>query len=180
MSCRVRFTAAVSLAAAMGLIFAAAQNTPTFPSPVQLEPATAGIEVEVVDPVGALILNAKVTLIDPDGNRVLNSVTDSNGRVRFPNQPAGSYAVLVESKGFKTVRLSVDVPTHRVIRVMLPLYRGGGGPVTCTSCDVPTTTSSLENRLPPDPSPGKVTHSPVPRRNPVARFFSGIRHKLGF
>ena len=57
----------------------------------------------VLDPSGAGVPNAKVTVTNTDRNVVVRSVTtDSTGTYSVPNIPVGTYSVKVEANGFKS------------------------------------------------------------------------------
>jgi len=60
----------------------------------------------VVDPAGAVIPSATVTLTNQDTAAVHNVTTDSSGLFRVTDIFAGNYSVKVEAKGFKTYTVS--------------------------------------------------------------------------
>jgi len=64
----------------------------------------------VVDPSGAVVPNAKVTVTQPDSGAVRNVMTDSTGRWVVSNLSSGNVEVAVFSQGFKRVvqRFSYD------------------------------------------------------------------------
>jgi hypothetical protein len=169
----------------MGLSFAAAQNAPAPPSLVQIESAKDGIEVEVVDTTGAVIPNTDVILIGPSGE--FKGVTSSSGRVHFPKQPQGRYAVHVNARGFKITKAVVDVPalTNVELKVRLAVSVAVMGeiitveslPLEHTTINVPSSIEEPQS-TPPSAMP-RPTSTPAPRRNPLTRFFSSIGHKLG-
>ncbi|MFN8000772.1 MAG: TonB-dependent receptor [Acidobacteriota bacterium] len=59
------------------------------------------INGRVVDPAGAAIANAKVTIVGPTGDRTVNA--NSEGEFDVPNLAPGVYTVKAEQNGFKTV-----------------------------------------------------------------------------
>jgi len=176
------------LLAAMGLSLASAQNTTAASSPKQTEPAKYDAEVVVTDKQGAVIPNANVSLVDPGNERKINSnITDSMGRAHLLSLLAGNYMVEVSASRFQTAREFIDVPSQSEISVTLfidpdPGLIGYQGPGPFPpGIDVITSTLEDQLPLPPIPSPAAAQEpAPVPRRNPVARFFSAIGHKLGF
>jgi hypothetical protein len=180
----MRFVAGVVLAAAMGLSLASAQKAPATLQLVQIEPAKYDVEVVVVDPSGAVISHANVSLTEPsDKGELKSDVTDSAGRAHFQSQLAGKYTMQVSARGFQAAKKSLDVPSQGEVKVAL-----SPGPPEII-CRIPsdlrteTITSTLGNQLPlpPIPTPAAAPELAIaPRRNPVARFFSGIGHKLGF
>ena len=57
----------------------------------------------ILDPTGAAVPNAKVTVTNTDRNQVIRTVTsDVNGVYSAPLLPVGTYSVKVEVSGFKT------------------------------------------------------------------------------
>jgi len=58
------------------------------------------LECSVRDASGAAIGNAAISLRHNDGEVVLESVTDSQGKLQFPPLDAGTYVLRVEAKGF--------------------------------------------------------------------------------
>ena len=70
----------------------------------------------VTDPKGATVENAIVSVIDPISNQTSSVTTDSQGRYKFEDLPAGTYIVSVTSKGFnnlrrENVKVQEDKPT---------------------------------------------------------------------
>jgi len=63
---------------------------------------TATLNGTVIDPNGALVTGAKVTVTNPSTNDTRQTFTGNDGRYTVPNLPAGSYNVRVEAKGFST------------------------------------------------------------------------------
>src|SRR5580765_2207306 len=58
----------------------------------------------VLDPSGAAVPHAKVTVIHTDRNQEVRSLqTDANGNWSAPLLPIGAYALKAEASGFKTL-----------------------------------------------------------------------------
>jgi hypothetical protein len=57
----------------------------------------------ILDPSGAVVANAKVTLIGTDGQK--SAVSDSAGRFSFATVAPGSYSVKAEANGFKATEI---------------------------------------------------------------------------
>src|SRR5215213_4290692 len=76
----------------------------------------------VTDPTGAVISNAKVTLVN-EGTGLSRTVTsDSNGEYVAPSLPTGRYTVMSEITGFKTLTMSnVDVGVDQRVRIDIKL-----------------------------------------------------------
>ncbi len=57
----------------------------------------------ILDPSGATVPNAKVTITNTDRNQVLRTITtEPSGTYSAPLMPVGQYSIKVEVKGFKT------------------------------------------------------------------------------
>src|SRR5258706_4605893 len=54
----------------------------------------------VVDPIGAAVTDARVTLTTADGTPAQAATTGAKGEFTFPDVPAGSYVVRVDVTGF--------------------------------------------------------------------------------
>jgi hypothetical protein len=79
----------------------------------------------VTDISGAVIVNAKVTIVETHTgvSRVAN--TNESGNYAFPNLPPGTYAVTVELQGFKRVtRSGVDVLVDTTARADVSMQPG--------------------------------------------------------
>jgi hypothetical protein len=78
----------------------------------------------VLDPAGAVVPGADVTAIDQATGSQRMTVSDEEGRFRFPQLRPGLYTVTVELPGFKTfqnrdIRLLVDTPLVLEVRLEL-------------------------------------------------------------
>ena len=74
----------------------------------------ASLTGNVLDPQGAVIAGAKVTLTSGDGKRVYTTMTHANGDYRFDGLPAGQYSLLVEASNFKAVTKRVSLSSQAV------------------------------------------------------------------
>ena len=57
----------------------------------------------VTDPTGAVIANAKVTIVNEGTGLTRTVTTDANGEYTAPSLPTGRYTVMAEITGFKTL-----------------------------------------------------------------------------
>lgn len=75
----------------------------------------------VVDPSGAVVVNAQVELVDNQGKKIEQSVTGPKGEFLLTGPPAGIYTLIVTSPGFRIGRtpLSWDGAHHVPIVVIL-------------------------------------------------------------
>ena len=185
------------LAAAIELSVAAAQDMQaSFTTPTEHTKYVVEIEVISPGPVSSIIPNADVRLMGPgDGEGPKGHEIDRNGHARFLNLASGKYKVWATADGFGYLQMDLNVPTqdadamHGVVKLNLTLPVSEEMAVCEIACNATaaegaeTTTSTLGDRLDMIPLPFPVA-PPIPplapHRNSVARFFSGIGHKLGF
>jgi len=80
----------------------------------------------ILDPSGATVPNAKVTVTNSDRNQVIRTMTtDSTGSYAAPFIPVGLYSIKVEASGFKTEeRTGVVVNVSDDIRLNIKLQVG--------------------------------------------------------
>jgi hypothetical protein len=122
-----------------------------FPSPcLAQESAVKGsIDVVVVDPTGATVPDAKVTLTGPTGTKTLT--TGDQGIASFPLLIPGNYSVKVERQGFRTASVSsVEVLTNRVSSIRIALETGAVTElveVSGTAVTVDTTSTAIGANL---------------------------------
>jgi hypothetical protein len=80
---------------------------------------------EVLDPSGAAVADARVTLTDTATNQSYESKTNASGVYAFTSQKPGVYSLAVEADGFKRfIREGITVITGERIRVDVALLMG--------------------------------------------------------
>lgn len=120
---RISQVAGVALSAAMGLSQASAQTLQEKPSSplVQIESDKAAVVVIVTDASGALMPNARVSLMDVSRSLKAGGVTDSFGKLQLSNLTVGSYSLSVESPGFEIAHQIIAVSGSETVEVQLTL-----------------------------------------------------------
>ena len=79
----------------------------------------------VEDASGAVVANAKVTLLEANTGVLRTSQTNGSGNYIFPDIPEGSYTITIEAAGFKKdVRQNVRVAVNTSARVDVQLQPG--------------------------------------------------------
>src|SRR5580700_6801379 len=78
----------------------------------------------VVDPSGAGVPNAAVTMTSTATNASRSEQTNEQGLYSFPSVPPGTYTVKVEHPGFKTTTSNVEVQVQQSVRLDLTLQVG--------------------------------------------------------
>jgi outer membrane receptor for ferrienterochelin and colicin len=120
----------------------------------------------VVDPSGAVVPTAKITLTGPTGTRT--GTTDGQGGFMFLLLTPGAYSIRVEKQGFKIAELkNIDVVTNRTTSLHVALQPGAVTEtveVSAGALTVDTTSSSVSTNLSDD----------FYSRIPVGRNVSGI------
>lgn len=99
----------------------------------------ASLAGTVLDPNGALVPAAVVTLIDEKTKQEYSTRTDDEGIFEFKSLPAGSYTLRTESPGFVTSEireLILEADAQRRLEVGLQVYQALTGMVSIVSAPV--------------------------------------------
>ena len=80
----------------------------------------------ILDPSGAAVPNAKVTVTNTDRNQVVRTVTtDASGTYSAPLIPIGNYSIKVEATGFKTeTRTGIVLNVNDDLKINITLQVG--------------------------------------------------------
>src|ERR1035437_7969163 len=105
----------------------------------------------ILDPSGAMVPGAKVTITNTDRNQVLRTITtDPTGAYSAPLIPVGQYSVKVEVKGFKTeTRTAIALNVSDDLKINIILQVGSMTDVVT----VEASALSVELGPPPAPTP---------------------------
>src|SRR6185437_11564625 len=71
---------------------------------------TGGLRGQVLDPSGAVVPGATVTLTQ--GATVLTAPSDNDGNYSFRDVPAGSYSLTIDAQGFTFPKTDVSISGH--------------------------------------------------------------------
>ncbi len=84
------------------------------------------IQGVVLDPSGASVPNAKVTVMNTGRNQVVRTITtDAGGNYSAPVLPIGNYSIRVEATGFKAqVRTGISLNVNDDLKINIPLEIG--------------------------------------------------------
>jgi hypothetical protein len=117
-------------AATIGMNFAAAQTTSNSSQSrvVQIQQKESGISVEILDPTGAVIPKAHISLVDESG-KVKSALTGEDGTYNAPNLLPGIYKVTVQMNGFSEVHEEVRVVQNKITLLHLTMAVGLVGEV---------------------------------------------------
>jgi hypothetical protein len=97
----------------------------------------------VTDASGAVIANAKVTIVNEGTGLTRTLTADNNGEYVAPSLPTGSYTITSEMSGFKTVALSnVHVGVDQRVRIDIKLEVGAMTESVSITADTPLVQSS--------------------------------------
>jgi len=122
---------------------------------------TGGLRGQVLDPQGAIVADAKVTVTNQETGVSQSAQTTSAGTYNLPSMLPGFYTVAVESKGFKAfVKKDVSVLADQDSVADAKLEIGTSNEtveVTAGSAEVQTTSSDLNNNYNAD----QVVNLPV-------------------
>lgn len=122
----------------------------------------------VLDPSGALIAAAKVTITRSDTGAQRSGVSDSQGRYSFAQVPPGTYAIMAEAPGFRTVtipQVELLVNTPATINLVFEKVGAVASTVTVTAetSVVNTDDATLGNAV----AGAVITQLPFEARNVV-------------
>lgn len=117
-------------------------------TPAFAQQTTGNVRGIVKDPSGAVIPNAKVTILDNKTNTSQATQSTGDGEYEFKNLPVGDYQITVEAGGFKNLTLNqVRVQLNQTTDVTATLTIGVTGEVVEVSAGgaelVDTTTTNL-------------------------------------
>ena len=100
------------------------------------------VEGVAVDPNGAVVPNASVTISNPVSGYTRSAVTSQDGTFRFDNLPPNNYQLTVSATGFTAFAQNISVRTSVPISLRLALTVGAAAEsVTITGA----TSDVLEN-----------------------------------
>jgi hypothetical protein len=144
----------------------------------------------VLDPSGAAIPGAAVTIHNPITNYSQNAAADVTGHFRFTNVPLNSYHLEVKSDGFKPFQQDVAVRTQVPVNLDIKLELAGAQ----TTLEVEATGAALVENVPvahndvdlstlsalPTSSPGSGLSDAITMSAPgVVKDSNGFFHPLG-
>jgi len=121
---RRTYLAGAALAAVLSLGSAAAAQVSkpgVHTAQKQQEQNDSEIYLVVQDQAGAVIPKARVLLLDPARNLRLKTVTDSNGRAKFPRLKSASYQIVVTATGFEMKPKTLIVANHEKLAATIEL-----------------------------------------------------------
>ena len=103
----------------------------------------------LLDPSGAAIAKAQVSLLGPDAQPLTQVTTDNSGTFRFDNVAAGSYTLEFHAEGFRDARVSTSLTAKRQasLRVVLQIAVPNESVTVATGGSVPVvSTDTAENQ----------------------------------
>jgi hypothetical protein len=104
----------------------------------QAQLSTASISGSVVDPSGAVVPNAKITLTQTDTNFVRIAISKADGSYHEEFLPVGPYKITVVAAGFKTLqRTGIVLSVMQDATLNLTLALGGQTETVNVTGDVP-------------------------------------------
>src|SRR6184192_371103 len=86
--------------------------------------STGSVQGAIVDPKGAVVVSARVTITNKDTGQKLESEVTSAGTYNSGPLPPGRYVVRVAAQGFKTVEQTVEVAVGIITSANITLELG--------------------------------------------------------
>jgi Carboxypeptidase regulatory-like domain len=102
-------------------VFAQSHARPNPPDQAENKNAQLGLDVTVVDPTGALVPNARVTLCRCNGKAANDTSTDASGVARFRSLSKGTYEISVQAQGFRKNQQNVTIKKTETLQVKLQI-----------------------------------------------------------
>ena len=114
--------AATAALAALVTIAPAMAETPRWQEPSSQTDIADGPLLEVVDPAGAPVFKATVSIVSRETGKTVESLTDAAGKLRLVGLSPGSYDIIAHAPGFgPNHALLLNVPTRSFSTVRLQL-----------------------------------------------------------
>ena len=121
---KVSRVAAAMLAAVMSLNSAwgqTGQKPKQCPPSAQQENHDSGLALNVVDPDGALIPRAEITLMRKDGKKKRRGVSDASGQLHMAGLRQAEYLLTVKAKGFRPGFAEVTLNEGKILELQIKL-----------------------------------------------------------
>ena len=156
--------------------------------PALAQSSSGALSGTVLDPAGAVVPSATVTIENPVSGLIRSATTDSAGHFQFTNIPFNSYHLTAQAAGFASVAQDASVETTIPLNLKVTLkVAGSATTVTVEANDLvsndPTFHTDLDrglfNKLPLE-TPSSTLSSLVTLSSPgVAADSNGLFHGLG-
>ena len=78
----------------------------------------------VLDPLGAVIPNAQITVVHPESDTTLTATADANGRWVVSNVPSGQIKITASMSGFRTSVRDLNFDANKIGKLKIPLSVG--------------------------------------------------------
>ena len=130
----------------------------------QVSVSTGGITGTIIDPQGAVVAGAKVTILDAGAGISKATTTDSAGYFTFGALAPGAYSVKVEATNFKTYQTTATVQVGQISAVNAKLELGASTAVvevTGSAISVNSEQASVQDVL----TAAEIDQLPVNGRN---------------
>lgn len=80
-----------------------------------------GVWLQIMDPQGAVIPNAKIEVVDKSGKNRFTGTTSGSGELSIENLPPGDYQLTITAHGFRTFTSPLTVRDGKLLQVKLKL-----------------------------------------------------------
>ncbi len=121
---------------------------------------TGSISGKVLDPQGAVVAGAKITLLNAAGSRIAEAITDTTGAFTFAGFEPGVHQVTAESPAFIRVTVSVSIASRQTQEMTLQFQQ------ILPAQQQVTVVASAPSILTPDPAQTIFVHDQLLDANP--------------
>jgi hypothetical protein len=133
------------------------------PLAAQQAPTSASVSGTVRDLSGAPVVGASVTITSLERNQTHTSVTDPQGRFRFPVLPVGDYQIALKVDGFAPWQRQVRLAVGAALKVPISLSPSFAEAISVTA-DVPVV-ETVRTQVAAAVSPEEIHDLPLNGRN---------------
>jgi hypothetical protein len=106
--------------------------------PFQSQQSQPGIALQVLDPQGLLLPNARVILMDKDDKVKFSGATSGEGELNLTGIAPGTYSLSVSAPGFRTYTSQVSIKDNKILSVKLQMK------IAETKVEIEVTTGVIE------------------------------------
>jgi hypothetical protein len=144
---------------------------------VQIQPALGELDIEVTDPLGAVIANARIEVFDERLRSSVDTFTNEVGQAKIKLLPGSSYTLTVSIFGFTPrVLKHLQAPDSTGLTIRMELAVAVMGEIVdLPNLELEAAPTPQTLTLPDQPEIPSISRPKV-NHNALQRFFSKLRH----
>ena len=151
----------------MSFVFLVLLTLGVFSSSASAQTQFGSVTGQVLDPNGAIVVDAKVTLTNVTTGEKREVTTNESGVYTIANAPAAKYELTVEKSGFRGVKQPVTVQVAQTVTANFSLEIGEISNVVTVS-EAPVVVNTTSGELSRTVTAQEISNLPLLTRNPYA------------